>query len=459
MCLSINGCATIPAKPAVTPPRISAEALAAGLIEADRIATRGCYLCLKEAAAAYDRLVQLSNDRVLAAKAFENYFMIALREIELRMPDSGARDAARALESAPSAYASYLSVLDTLSVAPKKSALTHEARKQLAADLEKEWPASPMKAYFYIAAALNAGLAEILKPQLDGIVAAHPSDLSLRYLLQTFRPMFSRDASLALIGQEPGFGEVHLLLGTRAVLTGQMADAHRELTRAIQLLPDSASIASALATVNISFARYAEALNLYEQVLAVSPDDAARLGKAKALSYLARHEEAIVMLDELLKDARNSPGEKYYWRAWNRLRLDHTQAAYDDAMAALNVMRNDEVYRLAGIASLRMDRAREARTYFEGALHMNASDCDSLGYLGQIDALEKNLRPALARFTGAVACYDEQLSQLKVDLARYEKDITGLSNGLIAGLRARIAETEVLRGASMKHAVSLASPR
>ena len=37
--------------------------------------------------------------------------------------------------------------------------------------------------------------------------------------------------------------------------------------------------------------------------------------------------------DLLQKDPSNNPGEKYYWRAWNRLQLGQAQLAYDDAMA------------------------------------------------------------------------------------------------------------------------------
>jgi tetratricopeptide (TPR) repeat protein len=59
------------------------------------------------------------------------------------------------------------------------------------------------------------------------------------------------------------------------------------------------------------------------------------------------------------------------------LRLAQAQLAYDDAMAALNAMRNNEVYRLAGIASYSLNRLTESREYFQHALAMNAADCDS----------------------------------------------------------------------------------
>ena len=97
------------------------------------------------------------------------------------------------------------------------------------------------------------------------------------------------------------------------------------------------SIALALANVTFSYARYADALALFDRILA-SPAlarcrAAGRLGRAKSLSYLKRHDEAIAQLIELLQnDPSNNPGEKYYWRAWNQLQLGRAQLAYDDAI-------------------------------------------------------------------------------------------------------------------------------
>ena len=87
-------------------PRLSPEVLAARLSEADRLASRGCYLCLKEAAAAYAALLADSDDSSLLTKALENDLMLAIREIELRLPDSGAREHAQQLqEKVPVSYA------------------------------------------------------------------------------------------------------------------------------------------------------------------------------------------------------------------------------------------------------------------------------------------------------------------------------------------------------------------
>ena len=176
----------------------------------------------------------------------------------------------------------------------------------------------------------------------------------------------------------------------------------------------------------------------------------ARLGRAKSLSYLKRHDEAIAQLIDLLQnDPSNSPGEKYYWRAWNQLQLGRAQLAYDDATAGLNAMRNDAIYRLAGMASFSLNLLGESRNFFEEALKMNRADCDSERYLGLLDSAESNWKPASGRFTGAASCYEGVIAQMQDELATYEKDITGLSSGLIAAKRLEIAEAAALRNQSI----------
>jgi tetratricopeptide (TPR) repeat protein len=202
----------------------------------------------------------------------------------------------------------------------------------------------------------------------------------------------------------------------------------------------------------MAYARHADALAAFERVLKTGPDEEALLGRAKALSYLRRYDEAITVLDELIKDLRTNPGEKYYWRAWNRLQLGQPQAALDDATAALNAMRNNQVYSLAGMAAFSLRRLAEARGYFEDALDMDRADCDSERYLGQIDSLERSWTSAASRYSHAVACYDDALVQMRKDLAEYEEDITGLSNALIAAKREQIKDADALRTSAVNNA-------
>jgi tetratricopeptide (TPR) repeat protein len=461
------GCAPRPVPVAI--PRLAPDVLAARLAEADRLATRGCYLCLKEAAAAYTALLGETDDRTVAAHALENNLMLALREIELRMPDSGALEAARQLQDHVGAnYTAYFAALDAFRPAgpvyfvrgePFMIKQEREERLKLAAELEREASVSAMKAYFFIALVVQLQQFKDIKAQIDTILAAHPQDLSLKYRMLALQPTYSADGARDLIGRETGFGEVHFLTGQRAVLNGNLPGAYRDLTRARELLPDSASVALALANLTFSYARYADALTLFDRILAnpaaAGFEPQAKLGRAKSLSYLKRHDEAIAQLIEVLqKDPSNNPGEKYYWRAWNQLQVGRAQLAYDDAMAGLNAMRNDSIYRLAGMAAFALNRVDESRRYFEEALNMNSADCDSERYLGLLDSAERIWNTALTRFGVAAKCYDVVVGRMQQELAEFEKDITGLSSGLIAGKRVEIREAQALRDQSILNAAA-----
>lgn len=460
--------ACIPRPPGAVKPSLSPEQITVRLADADRFASRGCYLCLKEAAAAYAALLAETDSPVVAARSLENNLMMALRERELRMPDSGALAVARQLEPRVSvSYQSYFTTLEALA----GGSMGREQRVKLLAEIEVAAPASAMKAYFYLALALQLQPYKDIKPRIDTVIAAQSNDLSIKYRMLAFQPTYNGEAARELIGMETGFGEVHLLIGQRAVINGNLASAFRELSRARELLPDSLSVALALGNVTFSYARYADALALFDAVVAAAerPPDLeagsyspaeglaaiAQLGRAKSLSYLARHEEAITVLDHLLaSDARNNPGEKFYWRGWNRLQLAQVQLAYDDALSGLNAMRNDAIYRLAGIASFSLSRNADARGFFENALQMNSADCDSARYLGLLDAAEQSWTPAAGRFTAAAACYEMLFGRLQAELAEYEKDITGLSNSLIAGKRAEIKEADALRTQAVHNAAA-----
>jgi len=452
----------------VAAPRIAPEVLATRLAEADRLAARGCYLCLKEAAAAYSSLLTESDDGRVLVRALENSLMLVMREIELRIPDSGAREAAAQLQArVPASYAAYFTALDLQATplvfgdSPETFRAQREERLKFVAGLETDLAGSAMKTYFFIAHAIQLREFKELKSILPGLLEAHPGDLSLKYQMLAYQPMYSADGARNLIGQETGFGEVHLLIGQRAVLSGDIAAAYRELTRARELLPDSVSVALALANATFSYARYADALALFDRILASPASQGVempvRLGRAKSLSYLKRHDEAIAQLIELLQnDPSNTPGEKYYWRAWNQLQLGRAQLAYDDAIAGLNAMRNDAIYRLAGMASFSLNRLGESRDFFEHALEMNRADCDSQRYLGLLDSAERSWTPASGRFTLAASCYEDVIAQMQKQLAEYEKDITGLSNGLIAAKRLEIKEAGALRDQSVLNAAAAA---
>jgi tetratricopeptide (TPR) repeat protein len=439
------GCATHRTPAALPAAAPSVEDL---LARAEALAAGGCYLCLVDAVGAYSAAVAASPSVSVIRKALENDLMIALREAELRLPDSGA--GARAEERQrgfPGEYDAYFAEIAATSGRP----FAPQERRDLARRLERDWPATPVSAYFYLTAALAAGDLAELKAELPSMLETHPQDLSLKYKVQSFSPFFSRSVVDDLLSREPRFAELHLVLGQHAIFGAALTDAHRELSAARELLPDSRLITSALGSLELTFGRYPEAIELFDRVLSAGADEPAALGRAIALSNLSRHREAVAVLNDLLMDPRSRPGEKYYWRAWNWLQLSDPQSAYDDAAAALKGMANADVYRLAGIASFDLNRRKEARGYFESALTMRRNDCDSMRYLGLIDAFELQWPAAAARFSAGRNCYRDLVEKLSADAAEKEGDTSGLLTAQVARMREDIAEATSLESVCDKN--------
>src|SRR5687768_15159915 len=106
------------ATPRLPPAAVSATApdpVTVKAAEADRQASRGCYLCLKAAAGGYAEALLSMDDPALLKRALENALMVLLREAELRIPDSGARGEALSLQArVPESYALYFRAIDAL---------------------------------------------------------------------------------------------------------------------------------------------------------------------------------------------------------------------------------------------------------------------------------------------------------------------------------------------------------
>ncbi len=421
------------------------------LARADALAAAGCYLCLIDAAAAYASLITAASPPSTLRKALENDLMIALREAELGLPASDALARAEDRRSRfPGEYDAYFAGIAAAAGPPQLP----QQRRELAQKLERDWPASAAGAYFYVTAALAAGDIAGVRTELPSMLETHPQDLSLKYKVQSFLPFFSSASVDELLAREPRFAELHFVLGQHAIFGAALTEAHRELSLAREVLPGSRLITATLGSLELTFGRYPEAIALFDRVLAAGPDEPAALGRAIALSNLKRHREAVDVLNDLLTDTRSRPGEKYYWRAWNWLQLSQPKTAYDDALAALKGMVNADVYRLAGIASFNLDRRKEARGYFESALTMNRNDCDSMRYLGLIDAFELQWPGALSRFSAGRSCYRQLIEKLTADAAEKERDPSGLLAAQVARLREDIGEAASLESVCDKNAAA-----
>lgn len=423
---------------------------------------RGCYFCLRDAADAYSALAKLIHDpSTLNQRIVENDLMLALREFELRLPDSGARDRAEAVRQHVKWSEPIFAALDVL-VSPGGEGLPfgagalqrQRARQEILNLLETRWPANPVAAYFYLTLGRGSIYFRDFKLDPQRVADAHPQQDALKYALLLYPPAPGTPPLFDdLLATEPRFAEVHLLHGQRALFGGDLSVARRELIAAQEVLPASLAVLSVLAPVEFGYEHYTSALALYEEILARGPDPQAHLGKAQALSYLKRHEQAIVELDDLLRDPSRNPGDKYYWRAWNKLQLAELQPAYDDATTALKFMNGPDAYRLAGIATFNLQRLSEARGYFDSALKMYAADCDSVQYIGQLDAAERKWPAAATSFNRAAGCFQESIARKSEEVAKKEAENSGgLLDDQIAGLKSDIESQRMLETQSMQNA-------
>jgi tetratricopeptide (TPR) repeat protein len=179
-------------------------------------------------------------------------------------------------------------------------------------------------------------------------------------------------------------------------------------------------VTAALANLALAIDEAEEALRLYERALASRDDPASTLGRARALTFLDRHEEAIDVLNGLLETGTWSPGEAHYWRGWNLYQLARHEEAREDARQALRTWSSPDVERLAGLTSLALDRRDDARRHFVQALELSTDDCESRLYLAQLDTHAHAWDRALEGFETAAACFTRAVAERQAAMSGHE---------------------------------------
>jgi tetratricopeptide (TPR) repeat protein len=396
----------------------SATAVQPELARARALLSIGCYACLGEAAQIYERaLSRASDNHELAEQAQLAYMLMAFRERELRLPDSGAHQKASALTVVSSLPADVFDlVLRALGEQhdPRgaDSGATTDATEALVQLLAANSTRSLPAAY-----ALATLACRTTAPPLDSashtrwLAQMREQSMALRYAELKCSTSVPADEVDALLRADPRFAEVHYAAGVSELQHGRLLSAYEHFRVAGNEFTQSDIVTLALANVNLALARFDEALRLYERVLSSGERTAALLGRAKALTYLDRHREAIGVLDALLEDTEWNPGEKYYWRAWNLYRLSENDAAHRDVLGALRSWSSPHVQQLAGLTALALARYEEARAHFLRALSSNADDCESRLYLAQLDSHADAWDKALDGATVAAACFTQAIAE------------------------------------------------
>ncbi len=454
----IVGCVCIWPSACAHPPAVSQDAaFRQRASAADDLVNRGCYRCLQDATRIYEQLLtERARTPLTAQKAHDSFMMLALRERELGIPDSGAGVRAHQVGRAatPASHELCRSLLSVLASPSTEGRVLPDGRddprddyNELAQRLQAAWPRSPVHAYGYIALDCSLTLPANLRPGTDDLFAAYPDSLALRYRHLLCQTPLPEEAAHAILRSEPRFSELYLATAQHALAERRIVSAHGDLTRAFEAIPESRAIGLTLAGVALGLVRFEEALRLYDHVLATGADREALLGRVKALTYMNRPEEAISTIDALLGESAWNPGEKYYWRALNNLRRSAPDAAYRDAKSAMQSWPGPPVYRVAGIAAFALGRLADARQHLQSSVEMDADDCEALLHLGYIDTAEHGWKAALGRFTSAATCFGKSAEAASAQAPELGTDAT-IEGGLASGVRTAVAEARALQAAA-----------
>lgn len=383
----------------------------------------GCHACLDEAVQIYERARQRRSARGdVAEQARAAYLLMAFRERELGLPASNALQKAAGLATSASLPDDVLD--QVLRILGEPQHLPDGEADALAAATAPLMQALSDRAERSLSAAYAL---TVVACRTSGDPADGPSlsrwreeSAAIRYADFMCAPDVSAADVEALLGADARFLEVHYLAGMHELQQGRLLSAYQQLANASEAFPESFVVTTALANVALAIGEVAEALGHYERALDSRDDPAARLGRARALTFLDRHEEAVGVLNGLVETGTWSPGEARYWRGWNLYRLSRHEEARADALEALRTWSSPDVERLAGLTALAMKRSDEARGHFVQALTLGADDCESQLYLAQLDSESGAWEHALDGFEAAAGCFGRAAAERQKTLAEHE---------------------------------------
>jgi tetratricopeptide (TPR) repeat protein len=432
-CLLCAGCASAPVKPAPVP--------AAELARADAAVLRGCYDCLLEAQAIYARAAGPARTEVLQ-RLFETSILIALREREFALVDSGALERARALvPQLPPALeaARYVALVEN--VPAEHDSWTHadarsfrNARRPFASRVpaELEWLSSSGAA-----PEVRRFLAQTLAclypgprnpaPPADGssTPGGVPPLLRYRTIACVDRPQGELQT---ILDEVPEFVEVQYFVGMKAVDAIPMGggpDPRPLIASVSSRFPDAIPALYLSARFQHVIGRCTDALTLLGRILARFPEhESAWLGQVMCYTDLVRRQEAIEAATHMIDRRFDNMDEALYWRAWNFHGTGDLTSARRDIDEVRRIRVRPETLTLAGIIEHDQDDLNPAERDLTLATKLSDTDCTARWYLGSVHVKKGSWAGAAPAFDGARACFDAEGDALSERLAAIQADET-----------------------------------
>ena len=420
--------------------------------KADSLLRQGCYSCLQEALAIYERHAALQQPPPGAARAaFDTAVLLAVREKELGIPkDAYGFKAFELAKRVPPPAAVVKgkpvavplppsTLLDAASlVLGETSGLDPEMRGALNRGRPPIEPDNPRRraldhapendlAAQYVALTIDCEQQKLIeKVDVKGLLAKYDGVPLMKFrLLRCGRPPLPL---APLRAADPMWTDTLFWEGRAELVTqGRAIDFPKAIAlmgEARQAFPKSLMNTMAWSQANISVEEFEAALSGFDEVLKEFPEHRdALIGRVTALSYLMRHTDAIASATRILELGTWHIGDANYWRAWNHYNLKDYDTAWADVENALKGLSNSRVYMLAGLIAYARKDLPTAINRFDTAFKMDSSACDAVWMSGLVSIDQEDLKTASPKFQRAMTCFVSSAKALRSEVARTEAAI------------------------------------
>jgi tetratricopeptide (TPR) repeat protein len=467
--LSLAGCAARGPSPQVV----------AELGKANALLREGCYTCLKEAQTIFERLSAPPRPTPGAERgAFEATLLIAMREKELGLPAETSLDRARqhatrlaspkatvALKTGtvtpvPPAVlldAAALVIGETAGLDPEQRTqyigfrgrppleVTNPQRRALDAWVDTD-PVSQYVALMIDCEQLN--MREAVKPA--DILAKYTGVPLIQFRLSVCGGLGAPQAA-TIREANPRFLDTLPWEGRRVLVGSQTegVDLYKGtalLGEAHEAFPASHWLAIYYARSSQSLAEFDASLAAFDSVLADVPTHRdAMLGRVTSLSYLMRHQEAIVTTTRMIELGTWHIGDAYYWRAWNQYNLKALEPAWSDVEVATKMLSTTNVYMLAGLIAYDRKELPTAVLRFDRAFELDVTNCDAVWMGGLVRVDQQDWPGASPKFARAMSCFSNAAAQAKSDLAALDAEVKRAGGQLLPPGREQRQRTKLTR--------------
>lgn len=440
-------------------------------VEARAEAARGCYHCLVESAALYEKAEAMGALDARADHALV-LILLAIREKELGLAPSNAEASARLISESLASTHSQLRLLQIgLRLAslvpplaegaasdgprPRIADLTEfEQRTSVTETLDTLAPRDPFAAYLRLveACAVRFSWDETKKESLAASTTAqHPASPLVLYRGALCRRQ-EAEGWKSLLALEPAFVEAHYFRGTAHLGRRSLFSAEDEFLKAANAIPRMSAAWSLLGSTRMLIEEYSEAAADFERALSIEPRQRGTLlSLARAQAYLGRFAEARETALRLVDLGNWYPFDARYWLAFAEYQLKEFKEADAHATDARKYNENDgDLARLLGLIAYQLDEIARARSEFIRAVEKNPNDCESRLYLGLIHGRGERWAESVESFLRARQCYATVEERLIARRAEIEAATMGdqRRTNLLASVAARLKAAQRSQRAS-----------